>query len=83
MREFKVAHYYYPDGHELVITACPHRLIEDEWEYAIREPNGEYPFCPVGKRRLPHPHEEDGVVGIPEYVELGLYYGYEMLDWNM
>jgi hypothetical protein len=70
----KIAHYYYSDGHELIIYVLKRKVM-------IREPDGSFPVCPDQHIRCPHPNEEDGRDGaIPTFEEAGLFYGYEMAD---
>ena len=67
----KIAHYYFSDGHELVLYVRARRL-------AIREPDGRFPVCPERHECGPHPAEEEFDASIPAYDELGLYYNYAM-----
>ena len=69
----KVAHYYYSGGKELVIHA-------KNAAYRIRQPDGSFPESPVTGEKSPHPYESGEFRSVPEYGELGLYYGYKMDD---
>lgn len=86
LRKFKVAEYNYLCGNKIIITIISKYDEElGEWintKQEIRDANGDFPICPIEKKRAPHPEEEDCNDSIPGYVSLGLYYNYKMPGWE-
>lgn len=66
-----IAHFYYANGKELMVYMEKRRCF-------IFDQHGNFPESPVTGRCEPHPSH--GQEDVPDYSELGLYYGYDMPD---